>query len=83
MESCIPKKSALGVFLSQLIRYARLNSHFIGFKVRTKQLKDKLLQQGYLDKDLKRIASRFFRDYHDLLSKFNIASPVVFLREIW
>ena len=83
MESCIPKKSALGVFFSQLIRYARLNSHFIGFKERTKQLKDKLLQQGYLDKDLKRIASRFFRDYHDLLSKFNIASPVVFLREIW
>ena len=83
IDSCIPKKSALGVFFSQLIRYARLNSTFQGFRDRTKQLKDKLLNQGYYDKELKRIALRFFRDYHDLLSKFDIVSSVIFLREIW
>ena len=83
IDSCIPKKSALGVFFSQLIRYARLNSTFQGFRDRTKQLKEKLLNQGYYDKELRRIALRFFRDYHDLLSKFDIVSSVIFLREIW
>ena len=83
MDSCIPKKSALGVFFSQLIRYARLNTSFQGFRDRTRHLKEKLLRQGYLDKDLRKIALRFFRDYHEILSKFNISNSDLFIREIW
>ena len=32
IDSCIPKKYALGVFSSQLIRYARICSKFADFK---------------------------------------------------
>ena len=51
--SCIPKKAALGVFVSQLIRYAMISSKFVNFKERTKSL-------GYKTKDLRRIGTRFF-----------------------
>ena len=83
MDSCIPKKSALGVFYSQLIRYARLNTTFQGFRDRTRLLKEKLLKQGYYDKELRKMALRFFRNYHDILSKFNNANSDIFIREIW
>ena len=83
MDSCIPKKSALGVFYSQLIRYARLNTTFQGFRDRTRLLKEKLLKQGYYDKELRKMALRFFRNYHDFLSKFNITNSDIFIREIW
>ena len=43
MDSCIPKKSALGVFYSQLIRYFRLNSSFVNFKLKCKQLASKFI----------------------------------------
>ena len=36
MDSCIPKKSALGVFYSQMIRFARVNSSYQGFKGKCK-----------------------------------------------
>ena len=83
MDSCIPKKSALGVFHSQLIRYMRLNSNLSGFKERCKLLRDKLLKQGFFMNDLKRIALRFFKDNHDSLLKYNLRSSAAFLKEIF
>ena len=38
MDSCIPKKSALGVFYSQLIRFARISSSYQAFKIKCKSL---------------------------------------------
>jgi len=83
MDSCIPKKSALGVYYSQLIRYFRLNSEFLGFKIRCKQLANKLLNQGYSKHDLKKISIRFFNDNLDNFSKYNIRNVGFFLQEIW
>ena len=83
MDSCIPKKSALGVFYSQLIRYFRLNSSFVTFKLKRKQLASKLISQGYLKKDLMRISTRFFNDNRDIFSKFNIGNLSHFMKEIW
>ena len=83
MDSCIPKKSALGVFHSQLIRYMRLNSNLSGFKERCKLLRDKLLKQGFFINDLKRIALRFFKDNHDSLLKYNLRCSAAFLKEIF
>ena len=83
MDSCIPKKSALGVFHSQLIRYMRLNSNFLGFRERCKLLKEKLLKQGYLLTDLKRISLRFFKENHDSLLKYNLRNSGNFIKEIF
>ena len=83
MDSCIPKKSALGVFYSQLIRYMRLNSNYPGFKERCKLLTNKLLNQGYLHNDLKRRALRFFQENRDSLQKYNLRNSGSFVKDIF
>ena len=83
MDSCIPKKSALGVFYSQLIRYMRLNSNYAGFKERCKLLTNKLLNQGYLQNDLKRKALTFFKENHDFLQKYNLRNSGTFIKDIF
>ena len=82
LDSCIPKKSALGVYTSQLIRYARICSYFEDFKNKSKALVSKLRIQGYRDKDLKRLTLRFFKDRQDLLNKYSINDANIFLRNI-
>ena len=82
LDSCIPKNSALGVFISQLIRYSRLNSTFTDFKAKCKQLTGKLRKQGYLDKDLKRLTIQFFNDRQSLISKYNLTNANEFVKEI-
>ena len=82
MDSCIPKKSALGVFYSQLIRYARICSNFMDFKFKCKNLSVRLRRQGYLAKDLKTLTLRFYNDRQVLVSKYNIHSANDFLREV-
>jgi hypothetical protein len=82
LDSCVPKKSAFGVFFSQLIRYARLCSKFIDFKIKSKNLSKKLQNQGFLFKDLKKLTLRFFREKQDLLINYNIRDQSTFVREI-
>ena len=82
MDSCIPKKSALGVYYSQLIRYARICSNFIDFKCKGKNLTVRLRNQGYMAKDLKTLTLRFYNDRQALISKYNINSANDFLKEI-
>ena len=83
MVSCIPKELALGVYHSQLIRYFRLNSNFVDFKSKCKQLASKLITQGYLRKDLMKMSTKFFRDNADNFSKFNIRNSSHFMKEVW
>ena len=82
IDSCIPKKSALGVFSSQLIRYARICSKFTDFKVKSTSLVIKLRNQGYNVNDLKRLGLKFFNERKELVEKYNIPSGNIFVREI-
>ena len=82
LDSCIPKKSALGVYISQLIRYARICSLFPNFKSKSIALVLKLRSQGYRDSDLRRLTLRFFRDKQDLIIKYNIDNANIFLNHI-
>ena len=82
LDSCIPKGSALGVFISQLIRYSRINSTFQDFKAKCKQLTEKLRKQGYLYKDLKRLILKFFSDRQSLISKYNLSNANDLVKEI-
>ena len=80
INSCIPKKSALGVFSCQLIRYARICSKFTDFKDKSASLVNKLKNQGYKISDLKRLGLNFFNERKEL--EYNIPGGNVFLREI-
>ena len=43
----IPGRASYGVYISQLIRFARVSSHITDFNIRNKLLTAKLLNQGF------------------------------------
>ena len=43
----VPRSTSYGVYISQLIRFARVSSHVVDFNARNKSLTANLLQQGY------------------------------------
>ena len=48
LDGDVPRSTSYGVYISQLIRSARVSSHVADFNARNKSLTAKLLQQGYL-----------------------------------
>ena len=64
--------SIYGVYISQLIRFARVSSHVVDFNARNKSLTVKLLQQGYRYHKLRKTFSKFYRRHYELVSKFNV-----------
>ena len=67
----VPHSTSYGVYISQLIRFARVSSHVADFNARNKSLTAKLLQQGYRYHKLRKTFSKFYRHY-ELVSKFNV-----------
>ena len=61
-----------GVYISQLIRFARVFSHVADFNARNKSLTAKLLQQGYRYHKLRKTFSKFYRRHYELVSTFNV-----------
>ena len=51
----VPRSTSYGVYISQLIRFARLTSHVADFNARNKSLTAKLLQQGYRYHKLRKV----------------------------
>ena len=68
----VPRSTSYGVYISQLIRFARVSSHVVDFNARNKSLTAKLLQQGYRYHKLRKTFSKFYRRHHELVSKFNV-----------
>ena len=64
--------SFYGVYISQLIRFARSSCYATDFNTRNKFLTQKLLKQGYRYHKLLKKFSKFYRRYYDLISKFQI-----------
>ena len=68
----VPCSTSYGVYISQLIRFARVSSHVADFNARNKSLTAKLLQQGYRYHKLRKTFSKFYRRHYELVSKFNV-----------
>ena len=47
LDGDVPRSTSYGVYISQLIRFARVSSHVYDFNTRNKVLTAKLLRQGY------------------------------------
>ena len=52
LDSNIPSSPAYGVYISQLIRYARASSNYSDFYTRCRTLTSKLITQGYINTKL-------------------------------
>ena len=72
LDGDVPRSTSYGVYISQLIRFARASSYVADFNTRNKLLTQKLLKQGYRYHKLRKTFSKFYRRYYDLISKFQI-----------
>ena len=72
LSSNIPSSPAYGVFISQLIRYARACSSYDCFILRSRRLSSKLLKQGYLLERLKSSFRKFYGRYGDLIEEYGV-----------
>ena len=73
LSSNIPSSPAYGVFISQLIRYARACSSYECFILRTTRLSSKLLGQGYVMERLKSSLRKFYGRYGDLIKHYEVS----------
>ena len=72
MDGDVPRSASYGVYISQLIRFARVCSHVADFNARNKSLTAKFLQQGYWYHKLRKTFSKFYRRHYGLVSKLNV-----------
>ena len=73
LSSNIPSSPAYGVFISQLIRYARACSSYECFILRAARLSSKLLGQGYVMERLKSSLRKFYGRYGDLIKHYEVS----------
>ena len=72
LDGDVPRSTSYGVYISQLIRFARASSYVTGLNTDNKLLTQKLLKQVYRYHKLCKTFSKFYRRYYDLISKFQV-----------
>ena len=72
LDGDVPRSTSYGVYVSQLIRFARASSYVTDFNTLNKLLTQKLLEQAYRYHKLRKTFSKFYRRYNDLISKFQV-----------
>ena len=80
LDGDVPRSTSYGVYISQLIRFARASSIVADFNTRNKLLTQKLLKQGYRYQTSQKI-SKFHRRYYDLISKFQVGLKSLLRRD--
>ena len=73
----VPAKQSYGVFVSQLIRYARCCMSAKDFIHRTKILIRKLTTQGFKANKLRHVFGKFAANYYELLFKYNLPTDEI------
>ena len=72
LDGNVPRAASYDVYISQLLRFARVSNHVTDFNTRNKLLTAKLLNQGYRYHKLHKAFSKFYRRHFVLVSKFNV-----------
>ena len=80
LDDDVPRSASYGVYISQLIRFARVSSHFDDFNTRNKVLTAKLLRQGYRYHKLRKAFSKFYRRHFDIVPKYNVGLKTLLLQ---
>ena len=73
LDSDVPRRTSYGVYISQIIRFARASSNLSDFNYRNKALTAKLLMQGYRYFKLRKAFSKFYRRHSALLEKYSVS----------
>ena len=71
MDGDVPRATSYGVYISQLIRFARACSNVRDFNERNLYITNKLLHQGYRYFKLRKYFTKFYYRNSDLVLKYN------------
>ena len=72
LDGDVPRSPSYGVYISQLIRFARVCSNVDDFNNRNLFLTAKLLKQGYRYHKIRKAFSKFYHRHSELIIKYNI-----------
>ena len=73
LDGDVPRRTSYGVYIYQLIRFARASSNLSDFNSRNKALTAKLLRQGYRYFKLRKAFSKFYRRHSALVEKYSVS----------
>ena len=76
----VPRSTSCCVYISQLIRFARVSSHVDDFNTCNKVLTAKPLRQGYRYHKIRKVFSKFYRRHFDIESKYNVGLKTLLLQ---
>ena len=76
LDGDVPRRTSYGVYISQIIRFARASSNLNDFNYRNKALTAKLLRQGYRYFKLRKAFSKFYRRHSALVGKHHVNMPI-------
>ena len=72
LDGDVPRSPSLGVYISQLIRFARVCSNVHDFNNRYLPLTANLSKQGYRYNKIRKAFSKFYHRHSELIVKYNI-----------
>ena len=72
LDGDVPRSPSYGVYISQLIRFARVCSNVDDFNKRNLFLTAKLIKQGYRYHKILKSFSKFYHRHSELIVKYNI-----------
>ena len=77
MCSNIQASPAYGVYISQLIRYARISSNYSDFLKRHLHLRNRLLDQGYKKIPFFDLLESLYSDTKDLVEIYSVSAETI------
>ena len=80
LDGDVPRSTSYGVYVSQLLRFARVSSHDDDPYTRNKVLTGKLLKRRYKYHKLRTTCSNFYRRHFYLVSKYNARLKTLLLK---
>ena len=83
LDGDVPRSTSYGVYISQLIRFARKSSYAADFNTRNKLLTQKLLKQAYRYHKLRKTFSKFCRRYYDLFLNSKLDLNISCAESFW
>ena len=72
LDGDVPRSHSYGLYISQLIRFARVCSNVDDFKNRNLFLTAKLLRKAYRFHTIRKAFSKFYHRHSELIVKYNI-----------
>ena len=80
LDGDVPRSTSYGVYIFQLIRFARLSSNVVGFNTHNTTLAAKIIKQRYRYHKLHKAFSKIYWRHFDLVSKYNIGLKTLLLQ---